>query len=237
MDQDRPPYWLGDGERVPEPPGLGVELIRAAAAGSLRCPIKLVRLPVQRIRTALQTGEIDFAPVEERADYPPEFVLPHDKQGAIDRSRAIQTSVIVFVRASDALAADLNTPLYFQGRTLGATQGAAYAARLREAGIAVDDGARDLARNIDKLKLGRIDGVALTLATPTDMDRVLATRYGKDIARLRVPLVSNRVWLATNQTYYRAHAERTEALWNWLGNHRGALTALLDKYSRMRAGD
>lgn len=231
LDQDRPPYWLGDGEQVPEPPGVGVEFLRAAAAG-LKCPLVLVRLPVLRVASALQSGEIDFAPIEERSGYPSGYVFPRDKDGALDRDRSIQTSAIVFVRAADHLPAELNPQRYFQGRLLGTTLGAAYGAALREAGFGIDDGARDLARNVDKLRLRRVDGVVLTLAQPGDMDAVLAARYGDEVVRLRTPLASNRVWLATNPQYYRAHREQVEALWNWIGSNRGKLGGLLEKYAR-----
>ena len=54
MDQNRPPYWLGEGEQVPEPPGAAVDLIRSAVMESgFNCPPTLVRLPVARLRVAL----------------------------------------------------------------------------------------------------------------------------------------------------------------------------------------
>jgi ABC-type amino acid transport substrate-binding protein len=232
MDQDRPPYWLGNGTEVPEPAGIGVDYLRAAAHAVIGCPVQFVRLPVGRLRTALQAGEIDFLPVEERAEHPPEFALPRDRNGAIDRSRALRTSIVVFVRASDKLPADTITPRYFQGKTLGVVQGAAYAGALRDAGILVDEGARDLERNIGKLKLNRIDGVAVSLEMPGDMDQVLAERHGGEVVRLRMPLVNNNIWLATNQTYYAAHREQVDAMWTWIGTHHQQLSGMLAKYSR-----
>lgn len=232
MDQDRPPYWLGSGAQVPEPAGVGVDYLRAAVAAVIACPVQWVRLPVARLRTALQNGEVDFVPVEERADYPPEYALPRDRNGSADRNRSIRTSVIVLVRASDQLPADTVTPRYVQGKTIGVTQGAAYAAALREAGMQVDEGARDLDRNIGKLKLQRIDAVALTVGTPADMDNVVAERYGNEVQRLRMPLVSTHLWLATNQSYYAAHREQVDTLWNWLTAHQNELGGMLSKYSR-----
>ncbi|MGO4470156.1 hypothetical protein AB4Z11_31875, partial [Pseudoduganella sp. RAF53_2] len=44
-DQDRPPYWLGNGSSVPEPPGASVELVMEFTA-SVGCPVSLLRLPV-----------------------------------------------------------------------------------------------------------------------------------------------------------------------------------------------
>ena len=46
IDQHRPPYWMGEGEQVPEPPGAAVDLMRdAARAAGFGCAPTLVRLP------------------------------------------------------------------------------------------------------------------------------------------------------------------------------------------------
>ena len=232
MDQDRPPYWLGNGNEVAEPPGAGVEYLRAATAAVLPCPVQWVRLPLARMRSALQSGEIDFAPLGDRMDYPPEYALPRDRSGAPDRSRALATNVIMLVRSADHLPADTDTPHYFQDRLIGVPTGAPYAPSLRAAGYKIDEGGRDLDRNIGKLRLKRIDGVALTVAAPGDMDYAVASRYGSEVVRLRVPLVTAHIWLVANQNYYVAHREQVEALWNWMATHQGELGALLGKYSR-----
>lgn len=232
MDQDRPPYWLGKGAEVPEPAGVAVDYLRAAAAATIPCQVQLVRLPAHRLRIALQTGAIDFLPIEERAELPPEVVLPRDRSGALDRNRAIRTSIIVLVRAADQLPADTFTPRYFQGRVMGVPYGAPYADALREAGIKVDEGGRDLESNVGKLKLKRVDGVALTVGAAGDMDQSVAERYGSEVVRLRVPLFSGNIWLATNPAYYAVHREQVEALWNWMSTHQNELSNLLNKYSR-----
>jgi hypothetical protein len=232
IDQARPPYWLGSGTEIPEPPGLGVDFLRATAAAIIPCPLQLVRMPTTRLRVALQAGEIDYLPIEERADLPSEMVLPRDRNGALDRSRAVRTNIIVLVRAADQLAPDLVTPRYFQGKVIGVPYGAPYADALRDAGIRVDDGARDLERNIGKLRLNRVDGVALTVGAVTDMDQAIAERYGNDVVRLRMPLFSSNIWLATNPAYYAAHREQVEAVWSWMATHQTALAAMLAKYSR-----
>jgi hypothetical protein len=232
IDQDRPPYWLGSGTAIPRQPGVGVDYLRAAAAAVMPCPVQLVRLPTARLRMALLAGEVDYLPVEERTELPPDIVLPRERSGAPDRSRAVHTSIIVLVRSADALPADTVTPRYFQDRVLGVTLGAPYADALREAGIRVDDGARDVDRNIAKLKLGRIDGVALSVGAPADMDPVIAERYGKEVARLRMPLFSSNIWLATNPAYYAAHRDQVEAVWTWMATHQHELAGMLAKYSR-----
>lgn len=232
LDQDRPPYWLGSGVEVPAPAGAGVDFLRAAAAAVIPCPVQFVRLPTARLRAALIAGEVDYLPVEERPDVPPEYVLPRERNGAPDRNRGVRTSIIVLVRASDQLPGDTPTPHYFRERVIGVPYGAPYTSLLREAGIRVDDGALDLERNIGKLKLMRVDGVALSVSQPHDMDRIIAERHGKEIVRLRVPLFSSHVWLATNASYYGAHKEQVEAVWTWMSTHQGELSGIMAKYTR-----
>ncbi|NYE61256.1 hypothetical protein FHW58_002463 [Duganella sp. 1224] len=232
MDQDRPPYWLGKGSEVPDPPGVAVDYLRAAAAATIPCPVQFVRLPAHRLRIALQTGMVDYLPIEERADLPQDVVLPRDRGGAPDRGRAIHTSIIVLVRAADQLPADTITPRYFQGRVIGVPFGAPYTETVREAGIKVDDGGRDLDSNVGKLKLKRVDGVALTVGMPHDMDQAIAERYAGEVVRLRMPLFSSNIWLGTNPVYYAAHRDQVEAIWNWMAAHQNELIAMMAKYTR-----
>ncbi|MES2128178.1 MAG: transporter substrate-binding domain-containing protein [Pseudomonadota bacterium] len=231
VNQDRPPYWLGDGYDIPTPPGASVELI-ADFAISAGCQISLVRLPVMRVRSSLENGSIDFAPVEDRPDNPPGIVFPKDRQGKLDYERAVRIVVVTFVRASDKLPADTDPMTYLKGHSVGTTHGAAYAASLRKLGMNVDDGAVDVARNLEKLKLGRIDALAVSLILPNDMDNFVAARFGKDIVRLEKPISTAYIWLATNQDYYDQHRDQVEAAWNWLGGPgRQRFATLLKKYT------
>lgn len=232
IDQDRPPYWLGSGTEIPSPAGAGVDYVRAAAAATIACPLQFVRLPSARLRAALMAGDIDYLPVEERPEMPPEYVVPRDRSGALDRARAVRTRIIVLVRAADQLPADTPTPQYFRERVIGVPFGAPYTGLLRDAGIRVDDGALDLERNIAKLKLKRIDGVALSVSHSNDMDRIIAERHGDEIVRLRMPLFSSNIWLATNAAYYAAHKEQVEAVWTWMAAHQNELGGIMAKYSR-----
>lgn len=232
MDQDRPPYWLGEGEQVPEPPGAGVDLIRDAVAGAgFGCPPTLVRLPAGRLKVALAAGDIDVAPLGDMDSYPPELALPRDRNGNVDLSRAMGNTLMVLVRSADALPPGTDLLQYFHGKVLGAPQGAAYVARLRVAGLTIDDGARDLARNIVKLKLRRVDGVVVSLVAQRHLAVMLARYHGAVIALPR-PLLSTRVWLAFNQQYYLAHRERVEALWTWLDVNRGKFSYVMRKYRK-----
>jgi hypothetical protein len=231
LDQHRPPYWLGDGKQVAEPPGAGVELLREAAA-EMGCEVSFVRLPSMRILAALAAGEIDFAPVEERPAYPAGVQLPPGADGAPDRDKAVLLQVDVVVRAADT-PANTEPRRYFLHHALGVATGAAYTAALRQAGLEVDDGARDVGRNLDKLRLHRLDGVAVSVMQPGDLDAYLSANYPGQFQRLEQPLISSHIWLAASSAYYHQHREQTEAMWNWLGPaHRAHMAEIVKRYAR-----
>jgi hypothetical protein len=230
-NQHRPPYWSGEGSRVAEPPGASVELVRQFTA-SAGCTSALKRFPVLRIKEALATGEIDFAPMGATEQDTPNIAYPRDKNGAPDIERAVPIVIVVFVRGGDAASGDLSPAGRFQGQRLGTTHGATYSDRLRRAGFLVDSGAADVASNFEKLRLHRIDGFAISLISPNDMDAFVAAKYGAQFVRLGQPLFSDYIWLAANQHYYDQHASQTEAMWNWLGSEgKKEFTKLIKKYS------
>jgi ABC-type amino acid transport substrate-binding protein len=232
IDQHRPPYFMGEGEQVPEPPGASVDLMRdAVQAAGFGCPPTLVRLPAARLRLALANGDIDMTPLGETATYPASIAVPRDKNGNVDLDRAMHNTLIVLVRAKDKLPASTQPMEYFKGKTLGAPQGLTSTPRLREAGLTIDDGGRDLDRNIEKLRLGRVDGVVVAAVLPAHLKLTL-DRYKGAIVQLPLPLISTRVWLAFNDTYYRAHRPQVEALWTWLDVNRNRLGYTLEKYRK-----
>jgi hypothetical protein len=232
MNQHRPPYWMGDGDKVADPPGASVDLIHdAVIAAGFGCEPTWVRLPVARLKVALAAGDIDMTTLGELAYYPAEIALPRDKVGNIDLNRAMHNTLVVLVRAKDKLPANTNPMQYFQGKVLGAPQGNSYVARLREAGLTVDEGGRDLDRNIEKLKLGRVDGVVVASVVPAHIKATL-DKYKGEVVQLPQPMLNIRVWLAFNDAYYRAHREQVESLWTWLDTNRGRLGYVMQKYRK-----
>ncbi|WP_229210308.1 hypothetical protein [Duganella sp. CF517] len=232
MDQHRPPYWLGEGSDVPDPPGAAVDLMHDAVLGAgFGCAPVWVRLPIARLRVALASGDIDMSPLGELPSYPPGIALPRDKAGNIDLDRAMHNALIVLVRAGDKLPASTVPMQHFKGKLLGVAQGQSYAPRLREAGLTIDDGARDLERNLEKLRLGRVDGVVVAAVSPAHLKATLA-RYKGAVVQLPQPLINTRVWLAFNDNFYRAHPAQVEALWTWLDVNRHRLGYVMQKYRK-----
>src|SRR4051812_42259026 len=86
IDQHRPPYYLGNGSQVPNPPGASIDLLREIAA-HVGCSIVVTRLPVLRIRPALEAGTIDGSPIDPGPGDEATFAFPLDKKGNLDGER------------------------------------------------------------------------------------------------------------------------------------------------------
>ena len=230
-DQHRPPYWLGNGPSVPDPPGANVDWIREFAASG-GCAIELVRLPVMRLRSSLISGAVDFVPVDITADGQPGIVIPRDAQGKPDTKRATTLVVAAFVRAKDGYPHDLDPMEMVRGKRVGVMFGSSYAVRLEKAGAIVDQGAPTVPSNFEKLQLGRIDAFVVPLLTATDLDKYVADRYKGQLVRLDKPVLKSYNWIATNTAYYEAHRHDVDTLWNWLGTEGNKrFNLLLRKYT------
>lgn len=215
-DQHRPPYWMGNGPRVPEPAGASVDWIRELAASG-GCPLELVRLPMLRLRSALVSGAVDFVPVDITADGQPGIVIPRDAQGKPDIKRATTLVLVVFVRAKVGYSRDAEPMELVRGKRVGVMYGSSYAARLEKAGAILDQGAPTVPSNFDKLQLGRIDAFVVPLLVASDMDKYIADHYKGELVRLEKPVYKSFNWIATNTAYYEAHQRDVDALWNWIG--------------------
>ena len=230
-DQHRPPYWLGNGASVPEPPGASVEWIRAFAARG-GCAVELVRLPVMRLRSSLTSGAVDFIPVDITADGQPGIVLPRDAQGRPDTKRATTLVVAAFVRTKDGYARDLDPLELVRGKRIGVMYGATYSGLLEKAGAILDQGASSVSSNFDKLMLGRIDAFIVPMIAASDLDKYVADHYPGQLVRLDKPVLKSYLWVATNPAYYEAHRHEVDSAWNWIGTDGNKqLNLLLRKYT------
>lgn len=212
-----PPYYMGTGSEQ-APAGASVDLIRAIAASS-GCSVTSVRLPMPRLRTALESGLIDAMPMDAGDDDAERFALPKTRDGRLDRDKALRFNTVVFVRTGDMLPRDTDPQVYFKTRRLGINQGSPLAAQLRNLGFMIDDGAIDVERNIEKLIRKRLDGYGASMVAATDMDGIIAARFGKQVFRLEKPLYVNNIWLAFSKSYRDQNPKEVEAMWNWVGTH------------------
>ena len=234
VDQHRPPYYIGNGGMEASPPGASVELMNEIAA-SAGCTITFSRLPMMRLRNALEANLVDAVPMGTQDKDAERFAFPLDKSGKLDTSRAMRIVTVLFVRAGDKLPTDADPAQLMQGKRVGVVHGSAIAQRLRDAGVVVDDGASTTPRNLEKLRLGRIDVFAVAVISPTDMDAIVAPRFGKDIVRIDKPAQTAHLWVAFNKPYYEKNREQVETMWKWIGaNGNARFAALVRKYEKFQ---
>lgn len=232
VDQHRPPYYLGSGNTEAAPAGASVDLMRevAAVAG---CKVTTVRLPSARLRGALRAGTIDAMAMEAVESDKDLYALPLDAAGNLDVGKALRVHTVVFVRASDTALRNADPAREFGKRWLGSNYAAPLVAPLRRLGFRVDDGALDTERNLEKLMRNRIDGYAISVAAPADMDNWVAAKYGNAIVRLERPVQINNVWLAVSKDYHARNPAQVAAMWNWIAEHgRQRFAKIVRKYDK-----
>ena len=231
--QNAPPYYVGT-DTVPAAPGAAVELMREMAVHS-GCAIVLMRLPTSRLLWALDNGRIDATAMTTPPAGAEQIVLPLDSRGKPDTSRGLPQFTMLYVRAEDRASGNQDPSAFLRGRRIGVTHGVSYAGELRDAGMVVDDGAANTRRNFDKLRLNRVDAVAVSLNAPGDLDDLLSTEYGRQLARLDRPFRSRALWLMVNKTYYGGNKAAVESMWTWLGEKGSKrMPVLLKKYETIR---
>ena len=218
VDQHRAPYFLGSGSAEAVPAGAAVDLVREAAL-VVGCKVTAVRLPQARLRQALKAGTIDAMAMEAVDADREHFALPLDAAGKLDAGKALRTHLVVFVRSSDSALRNIDPARGFGQRWLGSNYGSPQVGQLRKLGFQVDDGALDPARNLEKLLRNRIDGYAVSVTSPGDLDKWVAAKYGNAIVRLERPLQTSNIWLAMSKDYQARHPAQVTAIWGWMAEH------------------
>lgn len=236
VDHHRAPYFLGTGSDEAKPAGAAVDLVREAASVA-GCRVTVVRLPQARLRSALKAGTIDAMAMEAGDPDRGAYALPLDAAGKLDLSKALRVQMVVFVRASDSALRHIDPARDFGQRWLGSNHASPQVALLRKAGFKVDDGALDPERNLEKLVRNRIDGYAVSLASPGDLDNWVASKFGNAIVRLERPLQTNYIWLAMSKDYHARNPAQVNIMWNWMAHQgRQRFARLVRKYDQQLAG-
>ncbi|NRR31696.1 hypothetical protein HSX11_16080 [Oxalobacteraceae bacterium] len=225
-----PPYFMGSGARVASPPGASIEFFRDMAKANA-CEFTLERMPLARLRVSVDVGLIDASFLDQPSPKERNILRPLDSKGQLDYSRAVQVSVVVFVRAEDKAVAAQDPERFLATGVLGVTHGAAYATELRRRGYRVDDGANNFLLNLEKLRLHRIDGFAVGVHSEDDLDNMMRASHGARIERLDRPLMKTSFWLAVHRDYYNANRVQVERMWTWIGMHgHERMSDLVNKY-------
>jgi polar amino acid transport system substrate-binding protein len=214
------PYQVGNGTEISDPPGIALDII-SYAAKELGYTVNFIRLPNRRVLSDLQAGLIDgafcFSFREDRMEigaYP----MRDDKVNSDYRITTFTYSL--YRRKGSNIDWDGNKFINLVG-SIGANAGYSIVGDLKKMGIDVDDGARTIEQNLDKLKNGRILGYAAQDIT-TDF-HVESGKYG-EVEKLPIHLVEKDYFLLFSHQFMGKNPIESENLWKKIQQVREKVT-------------
>lgn len=191
----------------------GLDQVLAKQAGEKAgFTVTLVSLPRKRAFEQLKSGDLDaiinlsFKP--ERLEF---LAYPLAGEKADTARRMHEDSNSVFARIGDPLAWDGKA---FQGLTgaIGALPGHGSAESLKKLGLNVDDGAKTMLGQLEKVQLGRLQATVL----PTDAAKLLISKnaeLAKAVAPLPAPYTAKAAYLCLSKPFAAKAAGDADKLW------------------------
>jgi polar amino acid transport system substrate-binding protein len=213
------PIQMGDGETIPDPPGIVLDIL-AKAAAELGLKVIFERRPNERVFAELEQGIADgafsFSYKEERAAYGAYPTV----DGKLDGNRRLVTiSYYLYKKAGSPVQWDGAAFSSLDG-VIGANSGYSIVGDLRKLGVNVEE-AKTTQQNFLKLADGRIAGFAHQDIT-ADL-YVASGEYG-DIEKLPIPLATKDYFLMLSHQFVEAHPDLARALWDKIGQIRDETT-------------
>jgi len=211
LDQPFPPHTMPDGS------GQAQQLLRQAPADE---GIDIDNSVAPRLRCIAQvkSGEVDAvlsAFLPERMEY---GVFPMAGTVA-DETRAVGVVRFVIYRQKGShVGWDGHAFSGLDARPVGIQAGLAVTQRLRQTGVLVDQGAKTIGQNLEKLVRGRVQAV---VALEGESQPLIEREYGDRIEKLSQAFDSTPIYLHVRPAYYAEHRSAIEHLWNALRRRRG----------------
>ena len=214
-DQASPPYYLGNGDAIPEHPGVAVELLNLAAA-KIGCPIQWKRLPNRRAQRELENGSVDamlllsYSP--QRAAY---AVYP--MVGATpDPVLSLATlTYSVYVKNGSALSWDSKqfspTPA-----VVGVNSGYSVADELGKLRLNVEE-TPSTTSNLIKLLMGRISAY---VGQDFQADWVIEDAHFANLQKLPTPFSSKDYYLPFSKQFFYTSPGPAMQLWKQIAEVR-----------------
>ena len=212
LDHPFPPFTM------PDKSGQVDELLRLAASDG-GTVIDSTVAPRLRCIAKLKAGEVDAllaAFMPERMVY---GVFP--MAGAVaDEARALGVvRFVIYRKKGGTLQWDGHVFTGTDKRPIGIQTGLAVAPRLRQTGMAVDEGAKSVEQNLQKLVRGRVQAV---VAMEGESHPLIAPGLIDELEVLPVAFDSTPIYLQVNPGYYAKNREAVDTLWNAVGRIRAS---------------
>lgn len=203
LDQPFPPHTMPDGS------GVAQVLLRHAAREE-GITIENSVAPRLRCIAQLKSGEVDgvlAAFLPERVEY---GVFPMAGPLA-DETRALSVvRFVVYRQKGGSVQWDGSAFSGLDARPVGLQVGLAVAQHLRQTGVTVDEGAKTIGQNLEKLVRGRLQAVVALEGE----SQPLVERLSDRIEVLPKAFDATPIYLQVHPAYYSANREAVEKLWN-----------------------
>lgn len=204
LDHPFPPHTMPDGS------GQVQELLRRAAKED-GIVIENTVAPRLRCIAKLKSGEVDallsvFLP--ERMAY---GAFPMEGTVA-DETRAVSViRFVVYRQKGSKLQWDGRAFTGLDQRPIGMQTGLAVGQRLRQTGVTVDDGAKTIEQNLEKLVRGRVQAV---VALEGESQPLIEHNFSGRIEALSKAYDTSPIYLHVHPRYYARHREAIDKLWD-----------------------
>ena len=212
-DTALPPFYLGEGTRIPEKPGIAVEMLQLLDEQLPEVRIVFRRVPWKRCQRELGAGQVD-------AIFPGSFNTSRQKIGVYPTRNAQPDALRGIISLSYYFYVLKNTPVSWNsGRlelkgVIGAPTGYSVVGYLREMGLEVDDHATTTMQNLLKLTINRVQAVA---AQDVSADPLIQSEPKfKNVIKLFPPINTKPNFLIFSHPFFREHPQLAEHIWSEL---------------------
>lgn len=225
---DLPPFYYGEGDLVPEQPGIAVELLQILDKQTPEIIIHFRRTPWKRCLEELKHGAVD-------ALFPASFKPSRQELGVYPTSNNLVNEQFHLINLSYFFYGLKNSPVQWDGKELkvegviGAPTGYSIVEDLKKQGLSVDDKATTTEQNLLKLITRRVTVVAAQSVT---MDPLIASSSKYDnVEKITPPINTKANYLMLSHQFIEAHPAIAELIWSNLKRVREEhFTSLAHKY-------
>ena len=209
-DTALPPFYLGEGEVIPEKPGIAVDILKRVDSRLDEISISFRRKPWERCKFELKKGKVDgifpasFKPARmEIGVYPM-------AAGTVDRSSSLVSLSYYFyvMKGTNHLWDGGN--FYVNGR-IGVPTGYSVASDLKRKGYLIDDTAATTKQTLMKLAGGRVQAVAAQDVTADPIIR--KEPEFSNIVKLSPAINTKPNYLIFSHQFNKKHRVLVERIW------------------------
>lgn len=211
VDMDGFPLIMGDGPDLQTPPGIGPDLLLAAAAES-GITIEIVRMPTKRLHRALKDGLLDaFGFISFKAERQDYAVYPPLHDGAAEDYQGFSLSYHFYALQNSPYEWDGRQLKHFSG-TVGANLGYSVVADLKRLKLTVLED-QSTEKLLSLLEMQRIQAFA---GQSVSTEPYLRGRGGAEIIRLDPAIKTKAYYLVFSQQFYQAYPQQALRFWQAL---------------------